>query len=292
MIRKLKGGLLAIILLLIFASASKSLAQDISNEGRNFWTVFPSLFPNDYNTSNMKLFITSSEKTKGKVNIGGNLFKEFQVAAGGMTEVNIPSDQAYLGDLNKQTTSKGIQVLVADEDPSVVVYAYIIRGNYSAATLLLPVNGLGSSYYAMGFKSSSKSGEKAHFVFNVVAVTSTTTVLIHQRVDNVLSSTLTITLNHAGDVYQFVGDEDKDYTGTYVEVDPASKCKTFAMFSGNDKAWIGDNANQHYSPLFQQLYATNYWYKKYIYLPFHKSTNSIDDDGNYNGGSILRIIAK
>ena len=185
------------------------------------------------------------------VNIGGVKLQDFQVQAAQITEIDIPYNKAYLGDRTTQNTTQGIQVIVDDADPAVVVYAHIYADARSEATLLLPIEGLGSSYYAMGWRP--KDPNDARFVFNIVAITETTTVIIQQRINNALSSTLTVTLNHVGDVYQFVGNADENYTGTHVKVDPTnSDCKTFAMFSGDNLAYIPSTALTG-DPLFQQL---------------------------------------
>lgn len=269
-------GLIGTMLIFSF----QGFAQDVSNVGRDFWAVFPSHVPTGKDKlAKMKLFITSTKHTKGEIKIGGIKYKNFKVEATKITEVDIPYNMANLGDITTQSDTKGIQILVDDADPPIVAYAHIYANARSEATLLLPVESYGSAYYAMGWKPTR--GTDARFVFNVVAITETTTVNIHMRIDNRPGPIEKVVLNQIGQVYQFVGEAGKDYTGTYIEADPiTSLCKTFALFSGDNLVYIPEGADTG-DPLLQQLYATNYWGKTYAYVPFKGP-----DKGNY-----LRIIA-
>ena len=254
-------------------------AEDIDNAGRNFWAVFPSHIPvNPGQRANMSLFVTSRFKTKGVVKIGGVKFKDFSLNPGDIQEIDIPYHQANLGDKTTISASKGIEILVDDSDPEIVAYMHIYAGQRSEATLLLPVDSYGAEYYAIGWNPQLGPAD-FRFVYNIVAISETTDIIIHERVDNVIGEIRRITLNQ-GEVYQFVGEPGKDYTGTFIQADQTtSQCKNFAVFSGNNAIMMPDRSAD---PLIQQLYTTKYWGTDYVFVPFKGP-----DNGNY-----VRVIAK
>ena len=270
---KSKCDLCVWVIIVICLSTSQSNAQTTSNVGRNFWVVNPK--PNT-----TVLFITSTSNTTGLVNIGVQQLQTFTVSANQITTINIPST-AYLGGKTIHTSgnTKGIQILVDAQNPPIVVYEHVYDTADSAATVVLPVEALGSTYYSIGWRYTD-------FIYSIVAITPSTTVLIHPRINGVLGATFTITLNSEGEVYHFAGSRGDDYTGTYVEVDPVTSAgKTFAMFSGNRGANIPAPNTPSSDILFQQLYASASWGEKYVYVPFTGtlSNTAIPHPGEYIG---------
>lgn len=272
---KLRYGLLGIAF--VFAYMSHAAAQNTSNEGRDFWVAFPRHEPSNQVLANLRLFITAKSNSRGVVQVGGTSIP-FTVNAHVATYVDIPRGLAYLNDTGT-FSNRGIHVLVDASQPKVVVYAHLYATDRSAATLVLPTESLGAKYYVMGYDQHGPAD--GFFSYSIVATQPNTTVLIHQKINQSSSATTTVNLTNVGDVYQFLGTDD--YTGTYVEVDPAtSACKTFAMFSGSSGISIPFATNASLNPLFQQLYSVNNWGKSYAYVPF-----SGPDQGN-----IIRILAQ
>ncbi|MFN8406020.1 MAG: PKD domain-containing protein [Sphingobacteriaceae bacterium] len=269
-------GLLCILFAFLFVSVG--LAQNTSNDGREFWVVFPRHEASNQALANIRLFITSKNNSTGVVQIG-NTSIPFTVTAGKVTSVDVPRALAYIH-LAGLFSNRGIHVLVDANQPKVSVYAHIYAFDRSAATLVLPVESLGSKYYVMGYDQHGTTADGL-FSFSIVATAPNTTVLIHQQVNQSPGPTTTVTLTNVGDVYQFLGPDD--YTGTYVEVDPAiSACKTFALFSGSSGISIPFAINASINPLFQQLYPVNNWGKSYAYVPL----------SGPDRGDMIRVIAQ
>ena len=272
-----KKRLLLLGITFIFAFISHGIAQNISSEGRDFWVVFPRHESSNQALANLRLFITAKSNSSGVVQVGG-ISIPFTVNAHMTTPVDIPRTAAYLNDAGK-FSNRGIHVLVDANQPKVIVYAHIYATDRSAATLLLPTESLGSAYYVMGYDQNGPAD--GFFSYSIVAIQPNTTVLIHQRINQSISTTITVNLSNVGDVYQFLGTDD--YTGTYVEVDPiTSACKTFAMFSGSSGISIPFSPSASLNPLFQQLYPVDNWGKNYAYVPF----------SGPDQGDIIRIIAQ
>lgn len=263
--------------LLILATVSSGVAQYVSNEGREFWLSFPRHEPSNQSTANIRLFITAKSASRGQVKIG-NASIPFTVVANGMSQVDIPRSLAYVNDAGT-FSGRGIQVLVDTSQPKVTVFAHIYALDRSAAAAILPLESLGSKYYVMGYDQHGPAA--GMFTYSIVATAPNTTVLIHQMINQVRGSTISVTLNAAGDVYQFLGTDD--YTGTYVEADPTSSlCKTFAVFAGSSGVTIPYANDASLNPLYQQLYSVNNWGKNFAYVPL-------------NGpdlGDVLRVLAQ
>ncbi|RZK61167.1 MAG: hypothetical protein EOO85_33770, partial [Pedobacter sp.] len=109
----------------------------------------------------------------------------------------------------------------------------------------------------------------------IVAVDDNTHLIVHP---NTGVSDIPVYLAKAGDVYQYMSGSS-DLTGTYIETDKSqSACGRFAVFSGSSV--IGISCFDSQDPLYQQLYPTASWGKKYGVVPFK--------DRRY----ILRILAQ
>lgn len=271
--------LLCTLLVFAWASMAISNAQNLSNEGRDFWVTFPRHEPNGATLATMKLFITSKNNSSGVVTIGTTTIP-FNVAANVMTSVDIPRSLTYLGS-GGYFTNRAIRVTVNTNQPKVTVYANIVSNARTATSLILPVESLGDSYYVMGYNQNGTAGQ-GYFNYTIVATEPNTTVIVRQQVNQSANpASQTITLTNVGDVYQFLGIDD--YTGTYVEVDPTtSACKKFAMFSGSSGVSIPFDLNGSLNPLFQQLYPANNWGVNYAYIPF----------SGPDRGCFLRVLAQ
>ena len=253
-------------------------AQAISNEGRDFWLCFPSHAPlvsnNNMSLAEISVFITSKSNSSGKILFRGGS-ENFTVAANTVTEVKLPRGSTYISDGTGINQGMGIHVVVDSDQPKVVVYGHVFAGARSAATLVLPVEALGQRYYAMAYDQGTTEGISQ---FQVIAVDG----VVHFKVTPVGAPAFSITLQKAGDVYQY--QSVNDVTGAIIEVDKnLSPCNRIAVFSGSSATYIrraGCNAST-VDPLIQQLYPTESWGKRYALVPFY----------NRLEGSIFRVMA-
>lgn len=279
-------------LFFIILFVSRLFAQNISNEGTDFWVCFASHVPatgGGGGLASLSVFITSKDNTSGVVSCG-SFSQVFNVTANTVTEVVVPRSNSYINNGTGISPNKGIRVLIDPGKPKAVVYAHVFAGARSAATLVLPVLALGQKYYAIAYdQSQTVQGAKSQF--NIVCVEPNTKLNITPRLNGVVQPQISVTLTNVGDVYEY--QNDKDISGTYIEVDGStSSCKRFAAFSGSSALGIlspgcnppggATELSVSYDPLFQQLYPLESWGTKFPLIPFY----------NRNTGAIFRILAQ
>ena len=261
-----------LLLMLFFGLSEKSQAQNISNEGTDFWAVFPTHDPSNNQLANMNIFITS--KRTSEVTVSCGTYSETQtIPANTVVVFAVPRAVSYIesGEANKNLTDRGIHIKVSAGKPAVAVYGHVYAGARSAASLIIPFEALGQKYYSMNYKQDANG---RNFLV-LVAAEDNTTLRLTEKNGNIR----TITLAKAGDVYEYLGAASTDLTGVYVEVDEtSSKCKRFAAFSGSTSLNI--QCTNSRDPLLQQLYTTNSWGKTYAVAPF------------FNRRSIVRVLAQ
>lgn len=250
-------------------------AQNISNEGSDFWLAFPTHDPSSLtNLANMNIFVASKENSEVTVSCG-TYTETKSVIANTITTFSVPRNVSYIDrtESNAVVSNKAIRVSVTAGKPKVAVYAHVFAGARSAASLILPIEALGQKYYSMNYTQDA-SGTARNFL-TLVAVEDDTKLILHQK----NGTDVLISLPKKGDVYEYLPTTTEDLTGTYVEVDTvASACKKFAAFSGSTSLII--NCNGSRDPIFQQLYTVNSWGKNYGVVPF------------INRKYILRVLAQ
>jgi gliding motility-associated-like protein len=272
-------NLYLLLLFLLFTSVyNRVSAQNISNEGSDFWIPFPTHDPSGTNLANMNVFVTC--KTNSQVTVSCGTYTETKaIPANTVVAFAVPRANSYINATESNTvlTNRAIHVVTTAGMPNVAVYAHIYAGARSAASLILPKEALGQKYHSMNF--TQDSGGQLFLV--LVAIENNTTLLIRPKLGANLAPgpPITVTLPNAGDVYEYIPSGATDLTGTAVEVDQVtSQCKRFASFSGSTSNTIGCTGTR--DPLFQQLYPINSWGKNYGIVPFI--------DRRY----ILRVIAQ
>lgn len=253
-------------------------SQGSSNQGKEFWTGFMlHIEPAGIDGSKMNVYITGEVATEGKVEIADGSFSiPFTVTPRQVTVVEIPRS-AYL---NKQGKFlKGLHIIAAKK---VAVYAHIYYRSVSGATLLLPVNVMGKSYYSINYRQQSNSKD-SYSTFMVIATEDNTTVEIipstNLRDNSRAGVPFTINLQK-GEVYQGLSDFDLTNTTIRSVSTKTGECKKIAVFSGSSKIGIGCSeqpAPGQFSSdnLFQQVYPTSSWGKTYITVPLKKRNYDI-----------------
>lgn len=245
-------------------------AQNISNEGKEFWAVFPSHDPSGGNNNTpisyaeIRIWVTS--KANSRVTVSCRGYSETKnIPANTPVPFNVTRAEAYINhnESNQLLSGRAIHIEVEDGFEKVAVYAHIFAGFRSAASLILPIESLGQKYYSMNYTQAGNGS--ANFI-EIIATEDNTKVLITEKSGTILP----VTLTKAGDVYQYMPGGAADLTGVAINIDPASpdNCnKRFAIFSGSTSLSIGNCSNSR-DPLFQQLYPTISWGKEYAIVPF------------------------
>ncbi|WP_205504136.1 PKD domain-containing protein [Rufibacter psychrotolerans] len=267
-------------------------AQSTSNKGRDFWLGYMAHIQNESGTnpqggiSQMNLYVTSDVATTVRISVGQAPASSHQVAANAVTVIPISPSVAYVGS-SEVIENKAIHVT---SDAAVVVYAHIYHLNKSGATLVLPSNTLGRSYYAISYTQSDLSDSRAASQLMVVALEDNTTIEITPTAPTLGGQPAGRTFSpprplRKGEVYQVRSRQD--LTGTKIESVDAGlgSCKRIAVFSGSSYTAIpepftcpdmlsGDN-------LYQQLYPVSAWGKNFVTAPFLSRS----------AGDIYRVLA-
>lgn len=279
--------------MLLLSAIIKVDAQVVSNEGAEFWSVFPTHLPNtNTQLANISVFITGKLNSSGTVSVGG-FSQKFNVVANTVTEIQVPRANAYISNIEggRVLSNRAIHTVVDAGQPNVVVYAHIFAGARSAASLILPVKALGQQYYSMNYTQSQQSfstGVGQNYI-TIVASEPNTKVFIRKGTIDLVAGGVTLT--NIGDVYEYLSADD--LTGVSVSVDPAtSGCKRFAMFSGSSAATIETNCMPPSAdPLYQQNYPIESWGKTYGYIPFSMIPPAGTIATERTRGNYIRVVA-
>ena len=261
--------------------SSKSFAQDFSNKGKEFWLAYCyHVGMTGGGVPVMTLYLTSDVATTYTVEVYGvTTISSGSIAAGQVIPVTIPN--TYF--IDNEGTFNGRTIRVTALKP-VVVYSYITRSSASGATLCLPTPVLGKEYYSSNFTQLSNEANSNSY-FTIIAVEDNTSVEITPSADTkngwVANTTYTVSLNK-GQIYQVLGtttgNSGTDLTGSKIKsVSSASGgCKRIAVFSGSGKIRIpATGCSQSSSDnLYQQLYPTGSWGKKYLTVPSYNRVNN------------------
>lgn len=254
-------------------------AQNISNEGAEFWLAFATHDPSGNMLALMNVNVTSKENTEVTVSCGA-YSETKKIPANTVVVFAVPRPNSYIdyASANTVLSNKAIHVVVTKDQPNVSVYSHVYANARSAASLILPVGALGQKYYSMNYEQdvATTGGNPARNFLVLVAAEANTQLLIHTK----KGTTIPVTLPNVGDVYEYIPAGAEDLTGTAVEVDEntSSKCKKFAAFSGSTSLIIACGNSR--DPLYQQLYPVSSWGKNYGIVPF------------YNRRYIVRILAQ
>lgn len=258
--------------MMLLTTACLSFSQDFSNKGKEFWIGYGNhVRMYQGNSQQMVLYITSDVATTGIVEIPGLSWStNFSVVANQIVTVNIP--QSAVLD-HEGLFNAGIHVVA---QRPVVVYGHIFNASVSGATLCLPVATLGREYISVNYTQVSNEGTSYSYFF-VVATEDNTTVEIIPAATTLngwaANSVNTMTLNK-GQIYQVLS--TIDLTGSKIRsvTGAGGGCKRIAVFCGSGKISIGCPAPSSSDNLFQQMYPTSTWGKKYITVSSHNRANA------------------
>ncbi|NEU09516.1 PKD domain-containing protein [Flavihumibacter sp. R14] len=253
-------------------------AQSTSNKGRDFWLGYGNHVRGyDNNTQRMVVYITSDVSTSGRLEIPGiGHSATYSVTANSITTVEIPQS-AYL----RQEGLSNQAIHITAERP-VVVYAHIYNQNVSGATLVLPTPALGKEYYSINYTQISNQTNSFSYFF-VIAVEDNTQVEITPAAEthgHPAGVPFIVNLNK-GQIYQVLGKSTYisplgssmgvDLTGSTIRsiTTTAEPCKRIAVFSGSGKIAIGcgEDGTGSSDNLYQQVYPTKSWGRKFITAP-------------------------
>ena len=265
---------LFLLLLPALFCCNNLFAQDFSNKGKEFWLSYSYHvgMSGGAGSPTMTIYITSDQASNFKVEVyGGSMIQTGTLASGQVASVTIPT-ALFIND-EGHFTNRAVRVTA---DKPVVVYSYITRSQASGATLCLPTNVLGKEYYSFNFTQNSNEPNSNSY-FTIIAVEDNTTVEITPSATTkkgwLAGNTYTVNLNK-GEIFQVLGltpnNNGVDLTGSRIRsvAGAGGGCKRIAVFSGSGKIGIGCTGGAGSSDnLYQQLYPTGSWGKKYLTVP-------------------------
>lgn len=224
------GLWLAAVCVLVGLCASQARAQVVSSKGREFWLGF---MENLANPNQLRRIYISSE-TAATVTVTPSL-------TGTGTVLNVPANGVVFTDLDPATyshTGEGTQNLGVriTSTADVSVFALNYAQNISDATVVLPIQNLGTEYYAMTVPPGNTAPVNQRYAQVLVTSTADGSQIEFTPTSSTISGRaagvpFTVTLNR-GQTYQI--QSAGDLTGTRVR--SLGSCQPFAAFSGN--IWI------------------------------------------------------
>jgi PKD repeat protein len=263
----MKKVLFVTLVNLLLSVANISSAQNFSNKGKLFWGGHMRHIGGT--SSSFALYITTDAANGAVVRVsipGGTYNQLFIVPANSITVVTIPSTQTYINCTDcKSNNAVKIQSLTND----IVVYEHIYNQNRSDATLLIPVEALGSEYYAIAYTQNPVDANSRSQML-LIGVEDSTFVDITPKVAfnpaKTANVTYTIMLNE-GEAYQV--QSNSDMTGSLIKArsNNGSSCKKVVAFSGSSFVRMGCGGASSGDNLLQQLFPTSTWGTKFLTAP-------------------------
>lgn len=271
------GVALTTIILLVAAGAERSAAQPpdtvrtgVTTEGKEFWVVFQKNF-RDFDTDDatkkltpsqpleLELFITSSRRARGYVEVAGIGFRRDFVVEGGEV-ISIPVDSAAQLRSSEEVEDLAVHI-VADE--VIAVYGLSHRYQTTDTYLAYPIDVLGTAYRAVGYKWLA---DDLLSQFAVIATEDNTRVEItpsnRTKKGKPAGRPFTVMLDR-GEVYQVIPEfratSRSDLTGSLITSD-----KPIAVFSGHNCAYVPDQSYKACNILVEQMPPIRSWGRQFF----------------------------
>jgi gliding motility-associated-like protein len=281
---------------LVFCSiAFIAHAQDKSNRGKEFWLGygFNYSFLNEppVNTQELALYISTESAATVTISINGTGWSQTLNIPANTVDASILIPKNGVNDARVLTdglSTRGIHIV---STVPVAVYAHVYANQLSGATMLMPVETYGYSYYSVNYYQTTSQSNPPDWYswFYVIASEDNTKVVITPS-DSTKNGWLpnqqyTVTLNK-GEMYHVFGKAgafntnnyalcSKDMTGSKVVSVPGSdgKCHPIAMFSGSGGIRLcrGDGGEF----MHQQVFPLQAWGTRY--LTYHTINNTNTD---------------
>ena len=272
---------------LLFFS-SQLIAQDKSNRGKEFWLGYGNNydFTNEppVNGQTLAIYISTEEAATVTVSVNNTTFTQTLNIPANSVDYTIeipksgPEDARILAE---GLSTHGIHII---SDVPVVAYAHQYRSQLSGATMLMPVETYGYTYYSLNYTQTASNVQDWYSWFFVVAAENNTRLEITPSDTTqggwLMGHTYTINLNK-GEIYNVFGKAifdgtpsgaSKDMTGSkIVSVTGADgSCHPIALFSGSSGIRLCSGDGGEFVQ--QQVFPSNAWGTRY--LTYHTLNNT------------------
>lgn len=281
---KLYGQLLISFILL----SQSTLSQDKTNKGKEFWLGYGHnvLFTQGGNSQNHVLYLSAEAPANVTVSVNGTSWSRTVSIPANTVDASITIPKSGPEDariLSEGLFTKGVHIV---SDTPIVVYAHQQGSVSSGATMLMPVETFGYTYYSLNFTQISNYPDSYSW-FYVIASENNARLQITPA-DSTEGGWLpnqpyTVNLNK-GEIYNVFGKKTgtytgKDMTGSKIVSIPGAdgNCHAVGVFSGSSRNIICTQGNGG-EVMQQQIFPANAWGTRY--LTYHTVINA---NGDYQG---------
>jgi len=256
-----------------------------SNKGKEFWLGYGHnvLFTQGGNSQNMVLYLSAEAAATVTISVNGTSWSQTVSVPANTVDATViipktgPEDARIL---NEGLSTKGIHII---SDTPIVVYAHQQGNVSSGATMLMPVETYGYTYYSLNFTQLSNYPDSYSWFFVVAAENNTRLEITPSDSTEggwLPNQIYTVDLNK-GEIYNVFGKKTGNYTGKdmsgskIVSVSGADgNCHPVAVFSGSSRNIICSQGNGG-EVMQQQIFPANAWGTRY--LTYHTVMNPNGD---------------
>ncbi len=270
----------------IFFSTIVTNAQlQKSNKGKEFWLGYGHnvLFTQGGNSQNMVLYLSAETAATVTVSVNGTGWTQTVAVPANTVDITVTIPKTGINDariLSEGLFTRGIHIV---SDTPIVVYAHQQGSVSSGATMLMPVETYGYTYYSLNFTQLSNYPDSYSWFF-VLASSDNTSIQITPSANTeggwLAGQTYTVNLNK-GEGYNVFGKKTGTFTGEdmsgskIVSVAGADgNCHPVAVFSGSSRNIICSQGNGG-EVMQQQIFPANAWGTRY--LTYHTVMNPNGD---------------
>ncbi|MEO6667858.1 MAG: PKD domain-containing protein [Ferruginibacter sp.] len=277
-----------IILITVLVYSSQIIAQDKSNRGKEFWLGYGYNYDffneTPVNGQTLAIYISTEESAIVTVSVNNTTFTQTLNIPANSVDYSIEVPKSGPEDariMSEGLSTHGIHIV---SDVPVVVYAHQYRSQLSGATMLMPVETYGYTYYSLNYTQTASNVQDWYSWFFVVAAENNTRLEITPTDTTqggwLMGQTYTVNLNK-GEIYNVFGKAifdgtpsgaSKDMTGSkIVSVTGADgTCHPIAVFSGSSGIRLCSGDGGEFVQ--QQVFPSSAWGTRY--LTYHTLNNT------------------
>ena len=281
------------LLFLFAAIVYTSSAQNLSNKGKEFWvgyghnTLFTLIASSGVpNSQELVLYLSAELATTVRVTINGTAYSQFYNIPANSVIQTLPIPKSGVDDARltaEGLSTKGIHI---ESNQPIEAYAHQYGQNSSGATMLMPVETYGYTYYSLNFTQVSNATPAYSWFYAVASEDNTKLEITPSAVTTAGKAagvTFNVTLNR-GEIYNVFGaapgTSGNDLTGSKIKsvVGSDGVCHPIAVFSGSSRMVICGNSGD---VMQQQIFPSSAWGTTYLTYPTVNSTNVAQTNTNY-----------
>ncbi|WP_207495242.1 PKD domain-containing protein [Aridibaculum aurantiacum] len=257
-------------MILLVAGSLGLQAQNLSNRGREFWLAYGhnNLFHHG-NGQQLVLYLSTEQAATVTVSVNGTGFSQtYNIPANTVRQsIEIPKNGP--NDARIQTEGESNRGIHISSNVPIVAYAHQYGANSSGATMLMPVETFGYTYYSLNYHQESNSNPSYSWFF-VVASENNTRVEITPSVvtQGGRAANVPFVVNlQRGQVYNVFGQSNslvgQDLTGSKIRSIAGSdgKCHPIGVFSGASRMIICGSSGEFMQ---QQIFPASAWGTRYL----------------------------